>query len=66
MARVVQNAAEPPPYRVGEAARRLGVSNKTVLDALKGGRLSGFKLNRMWLIPRDAIDRLGDSGSQTA
>jgi hypothetical protein len=31
-----------------------------VLDALKRGRIPGFKLNRMWLIPRDAIDRLGD------
>ena len=50
---------EGPPYRVSQAARKLGVSNKAVLDALKSGRLTGFRLNRMWLIPRDEIDRLG-------
>jgi excisionase family DNA binding protein len=48
----------PPPYRVGQVARKLGVSNKVVLDAIKRGRLSAFRLNRMWLIPRDAVDRL--------
>jgi hypothetical protein len=67
MAKGVQNAGGPPPYRVGEVVPQLGVSNKAALDALKRGRLSGFKLNRMWLIPRDAIDRLGgDGGSQAA
>jgi len=67
MPKGVHNAGGLPPYRVGEVARQLGVSNKAVLDALKRGRLSGFKLNRMWLIPRDAIDRLGgDGGSQAA
>jgi excisionase family DNA binding protein len=55
-----------PPYRVSQAARKLGVSNKAILDALKNGRLAGFRLNRMWLIPRDAIDRLGSGGSQAA
>jgi excisionase family DNA binding protein len=66
MARAAQSAGGPPPYRVGEVARQLGVSNKAVLDALKRGRLSGFKLNRMWLIPRDAVDRLRGDGSQAA
>jgi excisionase family DNA binding protein len=55
-----------PPYRVRQAARKWGVSNKAVLDALKSGRLVGFRLNRMWLIPRDEIDRLGAGGSQAA
>ena len=32
--------------------------NWVVLDAIKSGRLSAFRLNRMWLIPRDAVDRL--------
>jgi excisionase family DNA binding protein len=63
MAKAVESASGPPPYRVGEVARQLGVSNKVVLDALKRGRIPGFKLNRMWLIPRDAIDRLGEGGS---
>jgi excisionase family DNA binding protein len=50
---------ERPPYRVSEAARKLGVSNRAILDALRSGRLTGFKLNRMWLIPRGQIDQLG-------
>jgi excisionase family DNA binding protein len=54
----------PPPYRVSQAAKKLGVSNKAILDALRNGRLAGFSLNRMWLIPRDAIDRPGTGGSQ--
>jgi excisionase family DNA binding protein len=53
-----QSAGGDPPYRVSEVARKLGVSNKAVLDALKSGRLAGFRLNRMWLVPRDAMDRL--------
>jgi excisionase family DNA binding protein len=56
---VRQSACGDPPYRVSEVARKLGVSNKAVLDALKSGRLAGFRLNRMWLIPRDEIDQLG-------
>jgi excisionase family DNA binding protein len=51
--------ATAPPYRVSQAARKLGVSNKAVLGALKSGRLTGFRLNRMWLIPRAEIDALG-------
>jgi excisionase family DNA binding protein len=58
MVGAVQSEGGDPPYRVGQVARMLGVSSKLVLDALKSGRLSGFKLNRMWLIPRDGIDRL--------
>jgi excisionase family DNA binding protein len=50
--------ASAPPYRVNQAAEKLGVSKKAVLDALKSGRLAGFRLNRMWLIPRDKIDPL--------
>jgi excisionase family DNA binding protein len=53
--------ATAPPYRVSQAARKLGVSNKAVLDALKSGRLVGFRLNRMWLIPRAEIDELGSA-----
>jgi excisionase family DNA binding protein len=56
----------PPPYRVRQAARKLGVSNKTILDALKNGRLAGFRLNRMWLIPRDEIDQLGGRSGDPA
>jgi excisionase family DNA binding protein len=56
----------PPPYRVRQAARKLGVSNKAILDALKNGRLAGFRLNRMWLIPRDEIDQLGGRSGEPA
>jgi excisionase family DNA binding protein len=56
---VAEHAGGDPPYRVNQVARKLGVSNRAVLDALKSGRLSGFKLNRMWLIPREGVDRLG-------
>jgi excisionase family DNA binding protein len=65
-AEAAESAGGGPPYRVSQVARKLGVSNKAVLDALKSGRLSGFKLNRTWLIPRDAIDRLRDGGSHAA
>ena len=51
-----------PPYRVSQAAKKLGVSKKAILDALKNGRLVGFRLNRMWLIPRNEIDQLGAAG----
>jgi excisionase family DNA binding protein len=50
---------ERPPYRVREAAEKLGVSTKAILGALKTGRLPGFKLNRVWLIPRAGVDGLG-------
>jgi excisionase family DNA binding protein len=57
------SACGDPPYRVSEIARKLGVSNKAVLDALKSGRLAGFRLKRMWLVARDPIDRLRAGGS---
>ena len=66
MVEVAQSAGGRPPYRVRDVARKLGVSNKAVLDALKSGRLAGFRLNRMWLVPRDAIDRLGGGGNAGA
>jgi len=44
------------PPSVSRAAIRS--KQQGALDALKRGRLSGFKLNRIVLIPRDAIDRL--------
>jgi excisionase family DNA binding protein len=52
------------PYRVREAAKRLGVSDKAVLDALKSGAIAGFRMKRMWLIPRHVIDRM--SGASAA
>jgi excisionase family DNA binding protein len=47
-----------PPYRSHEAAGRLGVSNKSIIDAVKKGRLTGAQLNRVWLINREEVDRL--------
>jgi excisionase family DNA binding protein len=54
---------ERPPYRVHEVAEKWNVSDKAVLEALKAGRLRGFRLNRMWLIPPEAVDRLEAGGS---
>jgi len=53
MVGIAHGAGRDPPYRVSEVARKLGVSTRVVLVALKSGRLAGFRLNRMWLIPRD-------------
>lgn len=61
-----KSAGVEPPYRVSQVAVRLGVSNKAVLDAIKSGRLRGFKLNRMWLIPRESVDRLSAGASPAA
>jgi excisionase family DNA binding protein len=53
-----QCASSPPPYRVGELAARWGVSDETIKDALRAGRLRGFRLNRVWLIDRESAHQL--------
>jgi len=59
---VNRNPDEAPPYRVAQVAEKWDVSEKAVLDALKRGRIPGFKLGRMWLIPRESVDRLSRGG----
>lgn len=42
--------------RPADAARRLGVSRRTVLALLKQGRMPGVRLSRAWLIPTSELD----------
>ncbi len=46
-----------PPYRARDVARKLGLSDKTVRDALAAGRIPAFKIGKVWLIPRQWVDR---------
>jgi len=43
-----QCASSPPPYP----------SDETIKDALRAGRLRGFRLNRVWLIDRESAHQL--------
>lgn len=62
MREVNEISSRRPPYRIAEAAERLGTSNRTVRDAIRNGRLKAHRLGRIFLIPRDEIDRLtGDA-----
>jgi excisionase family DNA binding protein len=47
-----------PPLRVSEFAEELGVTDKNVRDAIKSRRLFAFRLNKMWLIPPEELDRV--------
>ena len=42
------------PY---ELADELSVSLTTVYKLLRAGRLPGFKVGRVWRIPRDALEK---------
>lgn len=42
----------PDFLRPTEAARRLGISSKTVLRMLKERQLPGVKIGRQWRVPR--------------
>ena len=44
--------------RTSEAAERLNVSEKTVYNWLRSGRLDGWKLGRIWMISEDALSAL--------
>lgn len=54
-----------PPYRVEEVARRWGVAEATVTAALRAGRLQGFQLQKIWLIPRASVARV-ERGDEAA
>jgi hypothetical protein len=43
----------PPPYRTDQLARRWGVPEQAITSALRRGVLKGFKLQKIWLIPRE-------------
>lgn len=43
------------PY---DAADELCVSLTTVYNLLRAGKLPGFKVGRIWRIPRDALERV--------
>ena len=47
-----------PPYRIPEAARRLGISDQLIRKAILRGDLDAFRLGRTWLIRPDSVDRL--------
>ena len=51
-----QREAEPPPYRPADIAMKWGVPEQTVCALLRSGRLRGFKLQKLWLIPRANVE----------
>jgi hypothetical protein len=49
---------ELTPFRPHELAARWGVNEQTITAALRAGRLQGFKLQKLWLIPRRVVERI--------
>jgi excisionase family DNA binding protein len=47
-----------PPYRIPEAARRLGISDQLARKAILNGELDAFRIGRTWLIRPESVDRL--------
>jgi excisionase family DNA binding protein len=47
-----------PPYRIPEAARRLGISDQLARQAILRGELDAFRIGRTWLIRPESVDRL--------
>ena len=47
-----------PPYRVAEAAGRLGLSDYQTRQAVKRGELDGFRVGHTLLIRPASVDRL--------
>ncbi|MDF1808217.1 MAG: helix-turn-helix domain-containing protein [Phycisphaerales bacterium] len=63
-------ASEPPPelrltLRKREAAKALGVSERTLHDLLKSGQIGSFKLDRAVLIPFAELEAFIERHSQT-
>ena len=55
-----------PLMTIGEAARYLGVSRKTVYALLESGRLTALKGKRsVKLVPRESLDEFRLSGELT-
>lgn len=51
-------AADPEPdfYTVGEAAKKLNISERTVYELIYSGELESNKFRRARRIPREALD----------
>ena len=49
---------ERPPYRIPEAARRLGISDQLCRLAIVRGHLDAFRLGKIWLIRPESVNRL--------
>lgn len=47
-----------PPYRIPEAARRLGISDQLTRKAILNGDLDAFRIGRTWLVRPESVDRL--------
>ena len=55
-----------PLMTIGEAARYLGVSRKTVYSLLESGRLTALKARKsVKLIPKESLDEFRSSGELT-
>ena len=50
-------------YNATDAGRLLGVSEVTILNWLKKGKIKGEKIGLNWSIPPAEIERLKNSGS---
>jgi excisionase family DNA binding protein len=48
----------PEHYTTAEVAARLRIKPGSVAKKIERGQLPGIKVGKLWLIPRDAIDRL--------
>jgi excisionase family DNA binding protein len=57
MARDDHDDTQQPPYRVRDVARKFGVSEKSVRDAIAAGRIPAFRIGKSWLIPPRWVDR---------
>jgi excisionase family DNA binding protein len=55
---VTDEKTDRPPYRIPEAARRLGISDQLCRMAIIRGELDAFRLGRTWLIRPESVDRL--------
>jgi excisionase family DNA binding protein len=57
------NVSAPDPERrfltVTEAAVWLAVSERTIYDALRSGRIRGIKIGRLWRIREEWIEKWG-------
>jgi excisionase family DNA binding protein len=47
-----------PSFRPDELAQRWRVHEQTVTAMLRSGRLRGFKLQKLWRVPRENVELL--------
>jgi hypothetical protein len=46
------------PHRVEDLQRQWGVSPDSIRNALRDGRIKGFRFGRVWLIPDEEKQRI--------